>query len=98
MEPTSKRITETHDIIDKVRTQNDLLNRRIDELEFILHKSHRSNTLYLDLENRVSHMEDKMKDYRFEISKRVENIHFQVNTYSEKHNALEQNLDMLNGR
>ena len=98
MEPTSQRMTKTRDEIERVRKQNDILLRRVDEMEFILHKSHKQNTLYRDLEDRVSTVEDKMKDFKYEVSKKVEHMQFQTNTYQEKHTALGRNLDMLNGR
>jgi len=72
--------------------------RRIDELEFILHKNHRRNIVYEKLDKRLETLESLHKDFTFEISKRLETFEMQTNLYREKQAALEQHLDVSSTR
>lgn len=73
--------------------QNDLLRRRIDELEFILHKSHKRNLISDILDKRIAKIEEKMGDFTHEIINDVESVKFQQNLLQEKVSMNETNIE-----
>ena len=97
-EPTIKRMVDTKDMVDKVSTQNEYLSRRVDELEFIMHKSHKRNIVFDDFNKRLSKLEDRQHSTLIEYSSNFETIKFQNNLTGEKIQYLEQNFENLNHR
>ena len=79
--------------IEAVSSQNDFLRRRIDELEFILHKSHKRNLISDSLEKRITKIEEKMADFTHEIINDLDSVKFQQNLIREKVIMNEQNFE-----
>jgi hypothetical protein len=53
-------MVDTKELFEKATTQNEYLKRRIEEVEFILHKSHKRNLVYDDLDKRLGALEYKV--------------------------------------
>jgi len=53
LEPTAERSMKTKESMEEVRTQNEFLTRKVEELEFILHKSHKRSTLFDNVNKRL---------------------------------------------
>ena len=64
----TKRMLDTKDTVDKVANQNEFLRRRVDELEFILHKSHKRNLVFDDLDKRLLALENRVHTFSIDIS------------------------------
>ena len=92
-EPTIKRMVDTKDMVDKVGTQNEYLSRRIDELEFIMHKSHKRNLVFDDYNKRLIKLEEKQHSTLIEYSSNFESIKSQNILTNEKLQYLEQNFE-----
>lgn len=81
---------ETKDLISRTITQNQNLIRRVDELEFILHKSHRQNLLLSGLETRMEEMEEKLAGSITSNASNFDQIKFQHSVYTDKLQTLQQ--------
>lgn len=53
-------MNETKETISKTNSQNDYLKRRLEEVEFIIHKSHKRNFIFQDIEKRLTALESKV--------------------------------------
>ena len=95
LEPSTKRIVETKNTIESVINQNEFLRRRVDELEFILHKSHKRNLVHDNLDKRITKIEEKMTDFTHEIANEMENVKFHQNLNREKITIIEQNYEAV---
>jgi ABC-type hemin transport system substrate-binding protein len=89
-------MVETKDMVEKTNNQNLYLKRRIEEVEFILHKSHKGNFLFQDIEKRLSTLENKVANSISLNSTQFEQIKFHNQLFGERLQILEgQNVVCL---
>lgn len=75
--------------MEKVTSQNEYLKRRLEELEFILHKSHKRNLVFDDLSKRLGKLEDKVNSHVTYSSTQFEAIKFHNSLIGERVQTLE---------
>ena len=86
---------DTKDTVDKVANQNEFLRRRVDELEFILHKSHKRNLVFDDLDKRLLALENRVHTFSIDISNNLESMKFHHSLTNEKVYTMEQFQEVI---
>ena len=80
---------ETKDLISSTNSQSNYLKRRIEEVEFVMHKSHKRNFLFSDIEKRLGALENKVTSSVTFNSSQFEQIKFHHSLLFEKVQILE---------
>ena len=57
VEPVSKRAVEAKESSDTLRKSNDNLKRKVEEIEFVVHKSQKKSTIFEDINNKFTKMD-----------------------------------------
>jgi len=82
-------MADTKDMVEKATNQNDFLKRRIEEIEFILHKPHKRNLVFDDLDKRLGTLENKVITWITNSSTTFEQLKFQGNLVGDRVQTLE---------
>ena len=82
-------MNDTKELSEKTNSQSDYLKRRIEELEFIVHKSHRRNLVFDDLEKRLGTLENKCNAHFTYATQQFESFKFHHQLVGERVQILE---------
>lgn len=92
LEPTAERSVKTKEHVEEVKTQNEFLTRKIEELEFILHKSHKRSTLFDNVNKRLIESDAERKMLEVKLKNEIENLHGENGAIKDKINIVDQEL------
>jgi chromosome segregation ATPase len=95
LEPTAERSIKTKENMEEVKTQNDFLTRKVEELEFILHKSHKRSTLFDNVNKRLIESDSERKMLEVKMKNDYENLHTENSMLRDKINILDREIANL---
>lgn len=81
--------------MEEVKTQNDMLTRKVEELEFILHKSHKRSTLFDNVNKRLIESDAERKMLEVKMDNSFKNFHAEHSTIKDKMHIFDENIANL---
>lgn len=98
LEPTAERSVKTKETVEEVKSQNEFLTRKIEELEFILHKSHKRSTLFDNINKRLIESDAERKMLEVQMKNDVENLHSENGVIKDRINIMDKEVANLLSR
>ena len=84
--------------MEEIKSQNDQLSRKVDELEFILQKSHKRSTLFDNVNKRLIENDSERKMLEVKMKNDVENLHAENGSIKDKIHIVEEEVANLLSR
>lgn len=98
LEPTADRSIQAKEAVEKIKSENEFLIRKIEELEFILHKSHKRSTLFDNVNKRLIESDSERKMLEVKIKNDFNNVHAESGAIKDKITILEEEISNLVNR
>ena len=98
LEPTAERSVKTKESVEEIKSQNEQLTRKVEELEFILHKSHKRSTLFDNVNKRLIESDSERKMLEVKMKNDVENLHAENGAIKDKIHIVEEEVANLLSR
>ncbi|CAI2383906.1 unnamed protein product [Moneuplotes crassus] len=98
LEPTAERSIKTKENVEEVKAENKILTRKIEEIEFILHKSHKRSTLFDSVNKRLIDNDSERKILESRLNNEVRSITTEAKGIKQRVNLIGEEVSTINTR
>ncbi|CDW76060.1 UNKNOWN [Stylonychia lemnae] len=90
LEPQIKRSIQDKEIIQQMQKHHDIIKRKIDECEFVIHKAQKKTAAQEDVHKKIEFNETKQKVYEIKVKENIDKLYHQQEVLQEKVDIVEQ--------